>query len=193
MCNKTLQSGKRCQNKAKYGEYCKVHMHNDGAFPLLELQDDVLSHIIQFVTNPNDLRNIALVSPRIKVIVACHLEKIITCGLSNFEKLQLGMFLGMQGPDITEPDINIFLETKRWKYLLFLAIGGLYINFKRSASNFKLDNTIVSVDWKRPIIGDPLLLCIRTKEITRTSSYYTKFETTDFDEIELFFWKRFIF
>ena len=191
MCNKVLQSGKRCKNKAKYGNYCGVHIHT---FPLLELGDDAVSHIIQYVTDPKDLRNFALVSARIQFLIALHTEKMIKYDLP----LAKCFDIDFDTPYIMKIRYSV---QRKWKYILFLAIGGLFVNFKTAGGKFYFNNKIISIDilqgWhvRRPkckISDDEYVFCINVKEITRTTYYNTKFETTDFDKIEQFFWKQFI-
>ena len=151
--------------------------------PLLALPEELIIKIVQYLNDPKDFLNLALVSPRIKFIVACHLEKMIKYVLPRFVEQ------------------HFILEEKRWNYILFLAIGGLYINdFKKAGKNFKLYSDgisskykVVNVEWKG--YSDTLsrlLLCIKIKEITPTSSYYSVFKTTDFDKLGQFFWKQLI-
>ena len=173
--------------------------------PLLALPEELIIKIVQYLNDPKDFLNLALVSPRIKFIVACHLEKMIKYVLPRFVEQYYNRFI--------ENDYSIgltkhfILEEKRWNYILFLAIGGLYINeFKKAGKNFKLysdeipsEYKVVNVEWKGysdktcpSIKGSPLLLCIKIKEITPTSSYYSVFKTTDFDKLEQFFWRQLI-
>ena len=205
ICSKVLRSGKRCTKTAKYGNYCKIHMSLCEGLPLLALPEELILKIVQYLNDPKDFLNLALVSPRIKFIVACHLEKMIKYVLPRFVEQYYNRFI--------ENDYSIgltkhfILEEKRWNYILFLAIGGLYINdFKKAGKNFKLysdeipsEYKVVNVEWKgysdktcSSIKGSPLLLCIKIKEITPTSSYYSVFKTTDFDKLEQFFWRQLI-
>lgn len=192
ICNKTLQSGKRCKNKAKHGNYCGVHIHKCGAFPLLELHENLVSHIIQFVTDPNDLINFAFVSSRIKFLIALHMERMIKCELPRAYPFYIDLHNIAESNSIR----------KKWKYLLFLAIGGLFINFKSAGHNkFYFNNKIISLEidnkmWFTKsnntralpsINNDECVFIIRVKEITRTIFYNTIFRTTNFDKIEYFF------
>ena len=171
-CSKILRSGKRCKNKAKYGNYCGVHKDNDKGFPLLELHDDIINNIIQCIIDPKDLKNFASVSLRIQFFVACHTERMIKYELPLDNLFTYNSFIARV--DIRQYLQKRALEIKKWNYILFLAIGGLYIKFKPAGTKFYFNNfivtTYISQQWKmfrtkRSNYSDTSCILTRTQNV----------------------------
>ena len=181
-CRKVLDSGIRCKNKAKYGDYCGFHRYK-GPPLLLELPDDAIYSILKYISNPKDFINFAQMSPRILFFTSCRIQNII--------KYEL-------------PLIN----PRYYDYLLFLAIGGLYTKFELDmyTKKFEVNNKTVHVHissrWKnnkltktnsdgsaRPS-NNLFVLNISVVDIKPTTSLYSIVETTNFDIIERFFWEN---
>lgn len=198
-CSKILRSGKRCKNKLKYGNYCGIHKDEHEGFPLLELPDDIIKRIVQCKIDLKDLQNFASVSPRIQFFIACHMEELIKYKLPLDYLLNYDVLLA--SANITQYYRERDSERKKWNYILFLAIGGLYKKFKHAGNKFHFDNciitTYISKEWqifraKRSNSLVRVIFGINVKEMTPTRSYNRTFETTNIDEMEHFFWKQFL-
>ena len=195
LCYNVLQSGTRCKNKAKYGNYCGLHRYK-GPPLLLGLPDGAIYNILRCISNPKDLGNFAQASLRIKYLTACHIENMIMYELPLINRRYFSKF-EKDTYDHEYKDYVHYLEQK-WYYLLFLAIGGLYTNFKLAGKVFHVNNKIISVyihsQWKRErpqrTLYDNQIFGISIIDRTPIVSYSTTFETTNYDTIEQFFWKH---
>ena len=205
LCSQILRSGKRCKNRPKYGNYCILHAYK-GPPLLLELHEDVMYNILRCISNPKDLGNFALVSPRIQFLTACHITSMIKNELPLVDPIYFNSTtrIGLLKHSIFYAQ-RYFLEQK-WNYLLFLAIGGLYtrFKFKQAGNKFIVNSKIISVhiysdmseyNWTRKnsqkmTTNNELVFCINIKEVTPTIVYKGEFQTTNFETIEQFFWKH---
>ena len=218
-CIKVLQSGTRCKNKAKYGDFCGVHREK-GPPLLLKLPDDIIYNILRHISHPIDLGNFAKASLHVQFLTSCHIQNMIKYELplinpSYFNKDERFLLRRYDGIELYR---QACVLERKWVYLLFLAIGGLYTNFKKTENALRINNKSIHVHisnkWNnRRTINNYYL---ENKKDTRCFSsvfsisisytishgsttnidsiekchYRRTFETTNFAKIEQYFWKH---
>lgn len=157
-CQATLNSGRPCNNQAKYGIYCGIHREKTTSTSLFELPTDILDKIYEFA-DLEDLIRLSKTCCKSNYYVANYFQEHFY-ELFDIEKLVLR---------------NRTHLTRSVQEALFIMCGGGYKSYKIKNNAFYVDNKEIMISISRSYVKAFLItITTRCSKIDKKTSTIIK-------------------